>query len=91
MLFFDEKFECLKQFGVNGFINYNIDFDWGQKVLELMDGKGVDIVIEVGGLGILLQLMNVVIVGGLIGFIGVLSGIEGEVSLLLLVVKGVIM
>jgi len=87
----DEKLERLKQLGAEGLINYNSVPDWDQKTLELTDGKGVDTVVEVGGPGTLPRSMNAVSAGGSIGLIGVLTGIEGEVSPLPLVAKAVTM
>jgi threonine dehydrogenase-like Zn-dependent dehydrogenase len=51
----EEKLEKLKRLGADSVINYKAMPDWGQKVKELTDGRGVDHVIEVGGPGTLAQ------------------------------------
>ena len=47
----DEKLEKLKRLGADAVINYKAVPNWGQKVKNLTDGRGVDHVIEVGGPG----------------------------------------
>ena len=52
----------------------------GCKVVELTDGVGVDRVVEVGGPGTLQKSIAAVRVGGIIGLIGILTGVDGEIS-----------
>lgn len=75
----DEKLEKLKALGADELINYRSTPDWGGKALELTDGVGVDVVVEIGGAGTLPQSINAVRVGGHISLIGVLAGFAGEV------------
>jgi len=51
----------------------------GDKVLELTGGRGVDLVVEVGGSGTVAQSVRAVAFDGCISMIGVLTGIAGEV------------
>jgi NADPH:quinone reductase-like Zn-dependent oxidoreductase len=75
----DAKLEKLKALGADQLINYREFEKWGDKVREITDGKGVNVVVEVGGSGTLPQSVRAVSFGGHISMIGVLTGIQGEV------------
>jgi NADPH:quinone reductase-like Zn-dependent oxidoreductase len=77
----EEKLEMLKRLGADTVINYKAVPNWGQKVKDLTDGRGVDHVIEVGGPGTLAQSITACRTGGHIALIGVLTGFAGEVSI----------
>ena len=49
------------------------------KARELTGGRGVDVVVEIGGAGTLAQSIEATRVGGHISLIGVLAGWSGEV------------
>jgi NADPH:quinone reductase-like Zn-dependent oxidoreductase len=85
----DAKLAKAIQLGAAQGINYKAVPDWGRKVRELTGGRGVDLVVEVGGAGTLPQSMKAVHIGGLISLIGVLTGNTGEVNPLPLVMKKV--
>ncbi len=85
----DEKLARAIRLGASQGINYRGAPDWGVKVQELTGGRGVDIVVEVGGAGTLPQSMKAVRIGGRISLIGVLTGNTGEVNPLPLVMKKV--
>lgn len=70
----DAKLERLRELGATDTINYKSTPNWGAKVRELTDGKGVDHVVEVGGAGTLAQSFEAVCISGRISLIGVLSG-----------------
>jgi len=69
----DAKIERLKALGADGTINYRSTPDWGKKARELT-GHGVDLVVEVGGVGTLNESIRATRIGGTIAFIGVLAG-----------------
>ncbi|MEH6581207.1 MAG: NAD(P)-dependent alcohol dehydrogenase [Halioglobus sp.] len=75
----DAKLERLKALGADQFINYREVENWGDKVLEITDSRGADVIVEVGGSGTLSQSVRAVAMGGHISMIGVLTGIQGEV------------
>lgn len=75
----DAKLERLQALGAEHLINYRETPDWGDKALELTGGKGVDLVVEVGGPGTVPQSIRAVGFGGCISMIGVLTGFAGEV------------
>lgn len=85
----DAKGTRLKEMGASDVINYRIEPAWEKRVLELTGGRGVDIVVEVGGAGTLAQSIKATRMGGHISLIGVLAGQRGEVNPLPAVMKGI--
>lgn len=69
----DAKIERLKQLGADFTLNYRATPDWGKKARE-WSGHGVDLVVEVGGVGTLNESIRATRIGGTIAFIGVLAG-----------------
>ena len=76
-----EKLERLGELGAEQLINYKETPAWGDAVLEMTAGRGVDVVVEVGGSGTVPQSVRAVAMGGHISMIGVLTGFAGEVPL----------
>ncbi|MEH6571354.1 MAG: NAD(P)-dependent alcohol dehydrogenase [Halioglobus sp.] len=75
----DDKLKILKELGADTLINYREFEKWGDRVLELTGGRGVDVIVEVGGSGTLAQSVRAIAMGGHISMIGVLTGFQGEV------------
>ncbi len=71
----DEKLARAKALGADTLINYRTTPDWEQEVVKATGGRGVDIVVEVGGGGTLERSIKAVRVGGLIAVIGVVAGV----------------
>ena len=69
----DIKIERLKQLGADLTLNYKTTPDWGKKARE-WSRQGVDLVVEVGGVGTLNESIRATKIGGSIAFIGVLAG-----------------
>jgi NADPH:quinone reductase-like Zn-dependent oxidoreductase len=69
----EAKIERLKQLGADFTLNYKATPDWGKKARE-WSGHGVDLVVEVGGVGTLNESIRATRIGGTIAFIGVLAG-----------------
>jgi NADPH:quinone reductase-like Zn-dependent oxidoreductase len=82
-----EKLERLRDLGADETIDYKELPSWGPKALELTGGRGVDVVVEVGGPGTLDQSMLAARIGGHIALIGVLTGVAGPVQTALLFSK----
>lgn len=83
----DDKIARLRELGADHTLNYKREPEWGKRVKELTDGRGVDHVIEVGGPGTLPQSIDAVRIGGHIALIGVLTGRGGEVPTAKLMAK----
>ncbi|NIY78762.1 NAD(P)-dependent alcohol dehydrogenase [Celeribacter sp. HF31] len=75
----DEKLERLRALGADHVINYRATPDWGMEMRQLSGGRGVDIVVEVGGPATLTQSIVAGRPGAHIALIGVLTGRAGEV------------
>ena len=69
----DEKLARAKEMGAWQTVNYRSNPDWEKPVLEMTEGRGVDLTVEVGGAGTLQRSVAATRIAGIIGFIGVLS------------------
>lgn len=76
----DEKLARACALGADHLINYRTTPDWEKRVLEITDGNGVDLTLEVGGAGTLSKTLRATRYSGHVSLIGVLSGITGEVQ-----------
>ena len=74
------KLEQLIKIGASDGINYKAMPDWENRVIELTDGTGVDLVVEVGGVGTFGKSLRAVRLGGHMSLVGVLSGSSGEAN-----------
>ncbi len=78
----DEKAERLRAMGAEVVINYRATPNWSKPARDATGGRGVDVVVEVGGAGTLEQSLRAVKMGGRVSVIGVLAGGAGEVNLI---------
>ncbi|MEP5765920.1 MAG: NAD(P)-dependent alcohol dehydrogenase [Halieaceae bacterium] len=74
-----DKLQRLEALGADELINYRETPAWGDAVQQVTGGRGVDVVVEVGGSGTVAQSVRAIAFGGHISMIGVLTGISGEV------------
>jgi NADPH:quinone reductase-like Zn-dependent oxidoreductase len=85
-----EKLERLKALGADHLINYKETPDWGAAAAALtVGGRGVDVVVEIGGPGTLEQSILATRTGGHISLIGVLTGFAGSIPTALLMNKNI--
>jgi NADPH:quinone reductase-like Zn-dependent oxidoreductase len=70
----DEKLERARAMGADHLINYEKTPDWDREVMKLTGGRGVDIVVEVGGAQTLERSLRAVRFGGVVALIGLVSG-----------------
>jgi NADPH:quinone reductase-like Zn-dependent oxidoreductase len=70
----DEKLERAYQLGLDAGLNYKENPEWDRWALDETGGLGVDLVIEVGGLGTLPRSLRALRVGGALAQVGVLTG-----------------
>jgi len=84
----DEKLERVADMGAHHTINYRKHPEWANEVLRLTDGKGVDLVVEVGGAGTLEQSLRAVRVGGTVATIGLVAGV-GQINPLPLISRAI--
>jgi NADPH:quinone reductase-like Zn-dependent oxidoreductase len=69
----EEKLKAAKAMGATDLVNYKTRPEWADEVLKLTDGKGVDLVIEVGGAATIEQSLKATRQGGTIVVIGILT------------------
>ena len=74
----DEKIARGRSLGASDGINYRTTPEWDQEVLKLTRGRGVDCVIEVGGIGTLNRSFQSLAFGGKVVLIGLLTGRNGD-------------
>jgi NADPH:quinone reductase-like Zn-dependent oxidoreductase len=70
----EAKLQRLKALGADHVINYREDAEWGKTARKLTNGRGVDLVVEVGGAGTIKQSIRASKLGGTISLIGVVAG-----------------
>jgi NADPH:quinone reductase-like Zn-dependent oxidoreductase len=69
----DDKARRLEELGADGVINYRATPDWHVRVRELTGGRGVDLVVEVGGPGTLERSLASLALGGQVSMVGWLA------------------
>jgi len=84
----DEKLERAKSLGAGHTINYRTTPEWGAKVVELTQGHGADVIVEVGGKGTLEQSEKCLAEAGTLAIIGGITGYGGQFSAVALLDKG---
>jgi NADPH:quinone reductase-like Zn-dependent oxidoreductase len=86
----DAKLARGRALGADHLVNYRTEPDWSRPVKALTEGRGADVVIEIGGAGTLAQSIRAVRVGGTIAMIGVVAGAAAsDVPLPLVVMRQV--
>jgi NADPH:quinone reductase-like Zn-dependent oxidoreductase len=84
----DEKLKRAAALGANHLINYKRTPEWDQEVKRLTGGRGVDLVVEVGGAGTLERSLRAVRVGGVVATIGLVAG-TGAINPLPLIMRAI--
>jgi NADPH:quinone reductase-like Zn-dependent oxidoreductase len=86
----DAKLERARVLGADHGINYRTHPAWELEVLRLTGGRGVDVVIEVGGPGTLERSLMSLRTGGRIAYVGVLTGLVAHANPVALIPKAAI-
>jgi NADPH:quinone reductase-like Zn-dependent oxidoreductase len=76
----DEKLSRARAMGADETINYGTVPDWDVEVRRMTGDRGVDNVVELGGIGTLPKSMACTRLGGRVSLIGVLSGVSGSIN-----------
>jgi NADPH:quinone reductase-like Zn-dependent oxidoreductase len=85
----DEKLARAAELGADHGVNYVSEPDWDRVVREKTGGRGVDLVVEVGGGGTMARSLAAVRVAGTVAVIGVLAGRTTELDLAPLLMRRV--
>ena len=72
----DDKLKVGSDLGATHLINYRTTPDWATEVKRLTEGRGADLIVEVGGPATLAQSIRSARMGSTVAVIGVLSGFE---------------
>lgn len=75
-----DKLDRARKLGADVTIDYSCTPEWHQEVLTATNGRGADIVIEVGGPGTMVKSLSAVRYGGRIPVIGALSDPMGTIN-----------
>jgi NADPH:quinone reductase-like Zn-dependent oxidoreductase len=78
----DEKLKRARSLGADETINYRTVPEWHQEVLRLTGGRGVDLVVEVGGHGTLNRSVAATRTGGTIVAVGGVDGFAAELEIM---------
>jgi len=76
----EAKRERARALGADHVLDYKTDAAWGETARKWTGGRGVDVVIEVGGPGTFDQSVAALRYGGTMSILGVLTGVRGEVN-----------
>ena len=85
----NQKLDRARSLGLHAGVNYRDTPEWDRWVLDQTEGEGVDLVIEVGGVGTLPRSLRAVRMGGMIAQIGVLTGASEQFPLPIILHKQV--
>jgi len=83
----DAKIKKLYELGADHCVNYKKNSEWGNAVLDWTNGQGVDCVVDVGGPDTINHSLKACKVNGHISFIGILSGLDGKLDMINLLLK----
>ena len=84
----DAKLERAGKLGADFGLNYKTHPEWDKEVQRVTNGRGVDHVVEVGGVGTLARSYQSIGFGGKIALIGFLGGMTGQQEPYALMMKG---
>lgn len=84
----DDKLKRARELGASQGINYRTTPEWGAMVLELTQGHGADVIVEVGGKGTVAESAKCLAEAGTLAIIGGVSGYGGEFPAVTLLDKG---
>lgn len=76
----DEKLQRARDLGAHHTINYQAIPEWHEEVLAMTQGRGANVVLEVGGKGTVNRSVSAAAMGGTVAIIGGVSGFGGEVN-----------
>jgi NADPH:quinone reductase-like Zn-dependent oxidoreductase len=76
----DEKLEAARKLGADHTVNYKTKPDWAKEALSFTEGRGVQLVVDVGG-GSLNASVDALAVGGRVASVGLLGGRTTELAI----------
>lgn len=70
----EERMDRVRQLGADAVINYRLVPEWAKSTRDITQGRGYDLIVELGGEKTLPQSLRCIRPGGTIAMIGILSG-----------------
>jgi NADPH:quinone reductase-like Zn-dependent oxidoreductase len=83
----DDKLKRACALGADHGINYRSQSDWDQAVLDITGGLGADLTVENGGIATLERSLRATRAGGIIAYLGALTGLQGELNTAAILMK----
>lgn len=83
----DEKLRRAAELGADETINYRNTENWDADVARLTDGLGTDVTVETAGIATLERSLKATRAGGIIAYMGALTGLTGPINTGLLMMK----
>jgi NADPH:quinone reductase-like Zn-dependent oxidoreductase len=83
----DDKLRRAKALGADEGINYRLTMAWADRVLELTENHGADLIVDVGGKDTLVQSVKCLAYAGTLSIVGGLTGYDGDLPSLGLLMK----
>ena len=77
----EDKLERMRALGASATVNYRTRKEWGQEVLELTGGAGVDLAIDIGGATTLNESIIATAMNGVVAIVGLLGGLAATINL----------
>ena len=81
----EAKLAKARELGADLFINYKNAPDWEEKVYQMTEGKGADVIVETVGGSNLGRSLKALKMGGHISIVGLLDGFEAKIDVLSLI------
>jgi NADPH:quinone reductase-like Zn-dependent oxidoreductase len=85
----DERMQRVRQLGADAVINYRAVPEWAKATRDITQGRGYDLIVELGGEKTLPQSLRCIRPGGTLAMIGILSGTSMATSLGLIITRQV--
>ena len=85
----DERMQRVRPLGADAVVNYRATPEWAKATREITQGRGYDLIVELGGEKTLPQSLRCIRPGGSIAMIGILSGSAMATSLGLIITRQV--
>jgi NADPH:quinone reductase-like Zn-dependent oxidoreductase len=85
----EERIGRARQLGADAAVNYRTTPEWAKATRDITDGRGYDLILELGGEKTLPQSLRCIRPGGTVAMIGILSGSAMATSLGLIITRQV--
>lgn len=77
----EDKLQRMRALGASATVNYQTRNEWGQEVLELTGGAGVDLAIDIGGATTLNESIIATAMNGVVAIVGLMGGLAATINL----------